>query len=442
MPSLPFAHDPLEPDFFRPFLIAGIVTILTAGASWGAWILWQIGTARDFTGISLYHVNAHGHAQIFGWVGLLIMGFAGHSFPRLWGASPLTLRFGLPLLGLMLAGILLRTIGMSAPQAAWGAPLALVGGAMEILAILLFGGRMFLAYAHLPKRLEPADAFILTALVFFLYQAVFSVWHTHVVMNAPNEEALVAQVATWQAPLRDLQIHGLALFMVFGVHLRVFPEIFSLRKIPEKKAWTAYVLLLAAVLGEVILFLAYRATGNHRIAAGLMLPWLMLTAGCFILGRAGGFLTRFTTLAGAPDRSIKFVRIAWVWLSVSLVLLLLMPLYQVISGIAFSHAYYGAIRHAITVGFVSMLVMGVSARVLPMIRGLAPGGLPTLLIPFILVNLGCLLRVSTQILTDWHPGFFAVIGLSGLLEVLGLAMWAWGVGRRVGIQGSSEKVAA
>ena len=30
----------------------------------------------------LHEVNAHGHAQIFGWVALFIMGFAYQAFPR------------------------------------------------------------------------------------------------------------------------------------------------------------------------------------------------------------------------------------------------------------------------------------------------------------------------------------------------------------------------
>lgn len=69
---------------YRRFFTAGIVLVLTAGATWGAWLLWQIGIRGSFTSISIFHVNAHGHAQIFGWVGLFIMGFAYQAFPRMW----------------------------------------------------------------------------------------------------------------------------------------------------------------------------------------------------------------------------------------------------------------------------------------------------------------------------------------------------------------------
>jgi uncharacterized protein involved in response to NO len=104
-------------------------------------------------------------------------------------------------------------------------------------------------------------------------------------------------------------------------------------------------------------------------------------------------------------------------------MLLLLPVYQLASGVPFSHAYYGAIRHAITVGFISLMIMGVSARVVPTLRGVHPKALGSLMGPFLLVNTGCLLRVSLQTLTDWHPVFFAAVGVSGLFELTGLAWW-------------------
>ena len=84
IPTAGAAVASVADTIYRRFFLAGIVTILTAGATWGAWLLWSIGFAADFTGISVHHINAHGHAQIFGWVGLFIMGFASQAFPRLW----------------------------------------------------------------------------------------------------------------------------------------------------------------------------------------------------------------------------------------------------------------------------------------------------------------------------------------------------------------------
>jgi hypothetical protein len=44
-------------------------------------------------------------------------------------------------------------------------------------------------------------------------------------------------------------------------------------------------------------------------------------------------------------------------------------------------------------------------------------------VPFVLINAGCLLRVTAQTLTDFTPAAFPVAGVSGLLEVAGLAVW-------------------
>jgi hypothetical protein len=123
------------------------------------------------------------------------------------------------------------------------------------------------------------------------------------------------------------------------------------------------------------------------------------------------------------DRTAKFIRIAYGWLAVSLAMLLLLPIYQWALGTPFSHAYYGAIRHAITVGFVSMMIVGVASKVVPTLTGRDPRTLSALWGPFILLNLGCFLRVSLQTLTDWTPAAYPLIGLSGTLELIALGWW-------------------
>src|SRR5690606_35886919 len=114
----------------------------------------------------------------------------------------------------------------------------------------------------------------------------------------------------------------------------------------------------------------------------------------------------------------------FVWLFVSLALLLAMPGYLAVYEGAFSHAYHGAIRHAITVGFVSMMIMGMGAKIVAILNVFDTRQLSALYGPFILVNSGCLLRVILQVATDWAPGAFPLIGLSGTFELIGLGWWA------------------
>ncbi|MBX6311729.1 MAG: DUF1858 domain-containing protein [Isosphaeraceae bacterium] len=411
---------------YRRYFLGAIALALTAGATWGAWLLWTIGWRGSFQGVSIQQVNAHGEAQVFGWVGLFIMGFAYQAFPRFWQTALAAPRLAAWTFAMMVTGLVLRTVGM-ASAGAWSLalPLALAGGTLQVVAILTFAGQIVATFVRSRARLDPAVGFILAALGWFAASSLFSLWHTGNTMTARTADELIGFVATYQAPLRDLQIHGLALFMILGVALRMLPVLFDLPCPAERRSWGALGLLSGGVLGEVALFLAYRWTGNHAFAALLMIPWGLLAAGALMVVLPWRPWWPFPT----SDRSAKFIRAAFGWLTVSLTMLLLLPAYLRLAGVPFSHAYYGAIRHAITVGFVSMMILGMAARVVPTLNGVDPSTLSALGGPFLLVNLGCFLRVSTQTLTDWYPGAFAWIGVSGTLEVAGLAWWGLGLAR-------------
>ena len=65
------------------------------------------------------------------------------------------------------------------------------------------------------------------------------------------------------------------------------------------------------------------------------------------------------------------------------------------------------------------MIVGVSTLVVPVTPRTA-----TLRPTLVLLNLGCFLRVSLQIASDWTPAAFGVIGVSGVLELLALLLWA------------------
>src|SRR5262245_3563801 len=124
---------------YRPFFLAGIAVVLSLGAVWGAYLLVRIALAGRFTAVGLHEVNAHGHAQIFGWVGLFVMGFAYQAFPRF---KHTTLRH--PALawlsfGLMFGGLILRSVleptANGLDEFGWAAVIASI---VEVVAIGLF----------------------------------------------------------------------------------------------------------------------------------------------------------------------------------------------------------------------------------------------------------------------------------------------------------------
>lgn len=127
------------------------------------------------------------------------------------------------------------------------------------------------------------------------------------------------------------------------------------------------------------------------------------------------------------------------WLLISLLMRVVVPLHMFVIlphapwlsepgaravGMHFWHAYHGAIRHAITVGFISLTIMGMAAKFVPQLAGLDSEKLPNLWLPFLLVNVGCAARVALKTGTDFVWWAFPVIAASGVLEVVGIAVWA------------------
>jgi hypothetical protein len=428
--TLPVGSEPsLAEAIYRPFFLAGILVVLTLGAVWGASLLLQIGLRGSFAAAGLHEINAHGHAQIFGWVGLFVMGFAYQAFPRFKHTSLVCPQLALATFVMMLAGIVARSL---AQPLAVGVPwlwwVAVAGSLLEIAAVIAFVGLIGLTWKLSGKPLASYDYYIGAALVWFVVQAIYESVYLTATLSATGE-ALTHLVATWQAPLRDIQIHGFALLIVLGVSQRVFHHFYSL---PAPNARLSLVLLPVlnlAVVGEVAGLLLMRL--RDPVWAAL---WYASVVVLTIATTTLVINWRLWSHAEDSDRSLKFLRVAYVWLFVSLAMLVLLPVYQLVvlkwlapdsaaALMGFSHAYYGAARHAITVGFVSLMIVGVAAKVVPTLNGVSTRELSSLWGPFVLINAGCLLRVVGQTLTDFTPHAFTVAGFSGILEVSGLAIW-------------------
>jgi hypothetical protein len=421
---------------YRPFFLSGIVVALTLGAAWGAYLLLRIAAAERFTAVGLHEVNAHGHAQIFGWVGLFVMGFAYQAFPRFKHTDLAFPHLAYASGFMMLAGILVRS--GAEPFVAtnpWLLAPVLAAAWLEVAAIAIFAGIIFTTWQRSGKPLAFYDTYIASALLWFLVQAVYDAIYLAATLATSEREELLALVAMWQGPLREMQIHGFALLMILGVSQRMFHYFYGLPAPSERLSQWLLPVLNFAIIGEVLGLILMRSEGR---------AWAMLWYGSSIV-LAGSVITlvlnwKVFSPPNESDRSLKFMRAAYIWLFVSLGMLLFLPAYQfvvlpmlapraVATHSGFSHAYYGAIRHAITVGFVSLMIVGVAAKVVPTLNGVDVRVLSSLWGPFVLINLGCALRVFGQVTTDLTVDAFLFAGVSGCLEVTGLTLWGWHLGR-------------
>jgi hypothetical protein len=419
------AFRPSRADtIYQPFFKAGIVATLTAGAVWGAWLLLQIGGARSFGAVDLHDVNAHGHAQIFGWVGLFVMGFALQAFPRFRHVSLWRPELGYLAFWTYLGGFLMRVVSEPLHAITPFGVLGPAGAALEVGSIALFCAIVARTWARSAMPRAPHDPYVFASLFWFLVQAVYDAFFLVATTAADSSKALLATVATWQLPLREIQIYGFAGLMILGVSQRYLVNMYGFPGPTARRSRVALWAINAGLVVDVISFVAWRATGAHAWAALFHAGIVAIAAG---MG-AVGLSFRLHRPCAEGDRGLKFLRAAWLWLGLSLAMVVVAPLYFAARG-GFSHAWWGATRHAVTVGFVSLMILGVASKVVPTLKGRDVRALPALWLPFVLVNLGCTMRVVFQALTDFAPWAFAPAGASGLLEVTGIAIWGMSLWR-------------
>lgn len=420
------------PDYiYRRFFKAGVAIMLTVGGLWGAVNLLQIALKKNFLQLHLLPaIHAHAHAMIFGWVGLFVMGFAYQSFPRfkntsLWRPELANLTFYL-----MLTGIGTRMAAELTAPAALAYALGTIAAVTELAAIVLFLLVLFRTARQSVEPPNPYEKFLLGAFFWFLVQAILSDVFFFAKITAATQDELIHRIALIDGPLRDLQLLGFAALIIAGVSQRFVPVVYGLPRPRRDRLNLIFWLMNGSLLlnvGCYVGLLSAMFFGTTRqvplaYVAGLELAYLLMPVWALLLVRQLGIFSRPTQ----PDRTFKFVRAAYIWLLASAAMLPFFLLYGIFTHQGFAHSYMGSYRHAYTVGFVSLMILGVSSRVVPILAGVDAKRLSSLWGPFLLLNLGCGGRVALQIATDFVPRVaYPLVGFTGFLEVAALAWWGW-----------------
>jgi hypothetical protein len=126
----------------------------------------------------------------------------------------------------------------------------------------------------------------------------------------------------------------------------------------------------------------------------------------------------------------RFARTAYAWAALAALLLLGLRVAEAVGPVStlHQHAFGGASRHALTVGFVSLMIVGVAWRILPVFSGAArphPALVPTV---FALLVTGNTLRVFGQVAAGlWGGAWYGVMGISGWLELAGVTLFGMDV---------------
>jgi hypothetical protein len=396
----------------RPFIAAALGVTLSLGAGWGALLLFEIGRHDSFEAVPAAHVVAHGAAQLWGFVALFVVGIALRYLPMAAGGP----RAGLPFARLLLAALLTGVVGgfawaLAPGGLSWLGPLsgaALVAGAVLFLGFLLrqLAGKVRTTWGRL---IVAAGAWIV------LWAGLTLLLRGRAAGDGPG-----AYGEAMRQLLMELAIFGFALNAIYGFGQRLLSGIVG-SGTPRPAAVEATFWLHNA--GVILLSLADATRAPLAGPAGAAA--VAAAALCYAVGLRGFVRVRRTSPRPEVGQGLlgRYVQLAFFWLLAGLALLVLADLCWGARGLTPPHAYLGAVRHALTVGFMTTLILGVGQRLLPVLgHTLLPW--PRLVLPtFLLIAAGNLLRVLTEMATSASPAAFAVMPLSAVLELSALALF-------------------
>lgn len=396
----------------RPFIACALAITLSLGAGWGALLLFEIGWHAHFDVVSANHVVAHGAAQLWGFIALFVVGIALRFLPMGSGGPRPGQGFARLLLATFLVGVIGGFVWALAPaEFSWLGP---VSGAALILAAIFF---LAFLLRQLKRSLATTPSRLIVAAGVWLI-----IWA--IATFALRTDAAAEGPGAFGEPMRqllmELSIFGFTLNAIYGFGLRFLSGIVGsatpIHGAIEAAFWLQNFGVALVVLAHV---------KPMAIAAPFGIVALTGAAFSYALGMRGFRRVRRTTARPEVGQAVlrHYIQLAFFWLLAGMVLLLIAEFTWNIRGTTPPHSYLGAVRHALTVGFMTTLILGVGQRLIPVLgHTLLPW--PGLVLPtFLLIAVGNLWRVVTEILTPISPVAFRLMPYSSVLELTALTLF-------------------
>jgi hypothetical protein len=161
---------PHAPQFpWKPFVIAALCFTLTLGALTGAIDLWNLRVAMR--AVPVDHHRAHAFAQLFGFLWLFTLGISLHLAPRFFGASPASPSRRSFLAWGGIGGVVLLVAGRLGALLP-GASLLSVGGAWLVLMAMTSWAELIIGYWRLVPHHDTLHRFVLSGVGWWWLAAV------------------------------------------------------------------------------------------------------------------------------------------------------------------------------------------------------------------------------------------------------------------------------
>jgi uncharacterized protein involved in response to NO len=396
------------------YIVTGLLFMLLPGTFLGVWNLVSISSLRELESISPAWLQAHGHAQIFGWIGTFILGIGYYSLSRMGRLPAFAARRAWTSFVLWTAGV---TVHWTAGVTGWEWRIALpISALLELAGFSFFfatvSGHKTEQGPEGPSARQPKEPWMLvviSATFGFLFSLLLNLGAVSQGALSGNGPALPHSL---DQRLLAAPVWAFLVPTVWGFNARWLPVFLGSRP-PEARG------LLAAV------GLAW--AGVACTAGGWMLP----AAALFVIAAAGAIVAlhifarpeKPANLAGVHPTFPLFVRLAYAWLLIGGVLAVWAALADHSGGI------WGASRHAATVGFLAAMVFAIGQKVLPAFCGARVlFSKRAMFASLLLLNIGCALRVSSEIPAyegfAHAAGFWRVLPISAVTELAAVAIFA------------------
>ena len=389
-PADPAVPKPAEERSYLVFAACALLFVLGVGLA--------LGIAIPLTGDEEALVQAHAAAQLEGWLGLFVAGMGLRLVPRLSGRRPFPTSLTAAVFGLLALGAVLRV------AAAWSNPLAVPAAASWAAGSIVLA--LALASA-LSSRSRPWTAWRLAA---WCGAAWWIVW-------GALGQAEAARTVDGIAPA-DLAggwewagVIGVTSNFAWAVQARSVPVFFGRRPPGLAMLLPPLLALNAGAVLVVLSAFAVPVAGAGFALAGLATVWLAPLAGS-VWGRAH-------RLRPASRPAARFVVAANAWAVVGGCLLLA----SAATGMA---ALRDAALHALGLGFMTILIVGMAQLVTPAFAGertALPRRRPELWLSLPLLIAAAALRVTASLLLGEPRA--AAIATSGALAWVGIAVFAF-----------------
>jgi hypothetical protein len=391
------------------FVISGLFFMLLPGTFLGVWNLIAI-SGHKGAPVSAAWVQAHGHAQIFGWIGSFILGIGFYSIPKMTGSRIFGPRRGWIALSMWSVGVLLRWL---AGVYVWQWRLLLPASvALELAAFVIFFHALRQHRPATPKEGEnkrlPVWLLSVTAGTSGFMLGLLINVGAAIYVSLYGAQPVFPEALEWR--LLALLAYMFIVPTVWGFSARWLPVFLGLRQ-PSSLMLRSSLLLMA--LGAAIAL-----AGSSHVA-----PWFFAAAAiqsCFAL-RIFAKPERPAKTVGIHPSFPWFVRTAYVWLVIASALGICAAYLDHMNG------WTGAGRHALTVGFIATMVFAIGQRVLPAFAGMRVLYSPGLMLASLtLLTLGCALRVGSEVLAyeGYWPPAWHVLPISAICELAAVTLFA------------------